>query len=86
MAQHYVFQLTSGKGCSIMEMIIICQHQTETLLTSYFFLLLVTPDIPPVSGSNDAIKRLSSVRYFPKRSYRKRLVYVLMRNFLSDTY
>ena len=29
-----------------------------------FSLLLVTPDIPPVSGSNDAIKRLSSVRYF----------------------
>ena len=30
----------------------------------FFFLLLVTPDIPPVSGNNDAIKRLSSVRYF----------------------
>ena len=29
----------------------------------YFFLLLVTPDIPPVSGNNDAIKKLSSVRY-----------------------
>ena len=23
----------------------------------FFFLLLVTPDIPPVSGCNDAIKR-----------------------------
>ena len=30
----------------------------------FFFLLLVTPDIPPVSGNNDAVKRLSSVRYF----------------------
>ena len=29
-----------------------------------FFLLLVAPDIPPVSGNNDAIKRLSSTRYF----------------------
>ena len=33
-------------------------------LPTLFFLLLVTPDIPPVSGSNDAIERLSSVRYF----------------------
>ena len=29
-----------------------------------FSLLLVTPDIPPVSGSNDAIKRLSSLGHF----------------------
>ena len=33
-------------------------------LPTLFFLLLVTPDIPPVSRSNDAIERLSSVRYF----------------------
>ena len=31
------------------------------------FLLLITPDIPRVLGSNYAIKRLSSVRYFFKR-------------------
>ena len=30
----------------------------------FFFLLLETPDIPLVSGDNDAIKRLPSVRYF----------------------
>ena len=29
-----------------------------------YFLLLITPDIPRVSGSNYAIKRLSSVKYF----------------------
>ena len=29
-----------------------------------FFLLLVTPDIPPGSGNNDAVKRLSSVMSF----------------------
>ena len=28
----------------------------------FFFVLLVTSDIPLVSGNNDAIKRLSSVR------------------------
>ena len=28
-----------------------------------FLLLLITPDITPVSSRNDAIKRLSSVRY-----------------------
>ena len=30
----------------------------------FFFLLLVTSNIPLVSGNNDAIKRLSSFRYF----------------------
>ena len=48
--------------------IVICQDQKECLFTKYFFLLLVTPDILPVTGNNDAIKRLSSVRYF---SYKK---------------
>ena len=47
--------------------IVICQHQKERLFTKYFFLLLVTPDIPPVSGNNNAIKRLSSVRYFSQK-------------------
>ena len=47
--------------------IVICQHQKECLFTKYFFLLLVTPDIPPVSGNNDAIKRLSSVKYFSSK-------------------
>ena len=42
--------------------IVICQHQKEPLLPNIFFLLLVAPDIPPVSGNNDAIKRLLSVR------------------------
>ena len=61
MAQH----LSAWKGCSIMGMrIVICQHQKEPFLPIIFFLLLVTPDIPPVSGNNDTIKRLSSVRYF----------------------
>ena len=31
------------------------------------FLLLVTPDIAPVSGNNDALKRLSSFRYFSSK-------------------
>ena len=44
----------------------------------YIFLLFVRADIPPVSGNNDAIKRLSFVRY------RKELVYVLMRNVLLN--
>ena len=44
--------------------IVICQHQKEPIFTNYFFLLLVTPDIPPVSGNNDAIKRLPFVSYF----------------------
>ena len=35
---------------------------------------MVTSDIPPVSGNSNAIKRLSSVRYFPQRSYWKELV------------
>ena len=43
------------------------QHQKQPLFTNYFFLLLVKPDIPPVSGSNDAIKRLSFVRYFSQK-------------------
>ena len=47
--------------------IVICQYQEERLFTKYFFLLLVTPGIPPVSGNNDAIKRLSSVRYFSQK-------------------
>ena len=36
---------------------------------NYFFLLLflVTPDIPLVSGNNNAIKRLSSVRCFSSK-------------------
>ena len=29
-----------------------------------FFSLTGTPDIPPFSGNNDAVKRFSSVRYF----------------------
>ena len=29
---------------------------------------MVTPDIPPVSGNNDAIKRSSSVRYFSSKN------------------
>ena len=29
-----------------------------------FFVLLIAPDMPPVSGNNDTTKRLSSVRYF----------------------
>ena len=33
-------------------------------LTIFFFLLLVTPDILPISGNNDAIKKSSSIRYF----------------------
>ena len=37
---------------------------SECFFTKYFFVLLVTPNIPPVSGNNDAIKRLSSARYF----------------------
>ena len=49
-----------------------------------YLLLLVTSDIPPVSGNSNAIKRLSSVRYFPQRSYREELVYVLMRNLLLN--
>ena len=40
------------------------EHQKERLFTKYFFLLLVTPDIPPVLGNNDTIKSLLSVRYF----------------------
>ena len=43
---------------------VICQHHKENLFTKYFFLLMVAPDILPVSGDNDAIKRLSSVSYF----------------------
>ena len=57
-------------------------------LPNIFFLLLVTPDIPPVSGKNDAIKRLSSLSYLKKKlqgNYRKELVYVLMRNLLLNT-
>ena len=70
MAQYQIFQLTTGKGCSIMGMrIVICQHQKEPLFTNnFFFLLLIAPDITPVSSKNDAIKRLSSVRYC---SYKK---------------
>ena len=59
------FSVNSRKGMSTMGMrIVICQHPKERLFTKYFFLLLVTPDIPPASGYNDAIKRLSSLRYF----------------------
>ena len=65
MAQHLIFQLTAGEGCSIMGMrIVLYQHQNEPLFAKYFFLSLETPDIPPVSSNNHAIKRLSSVRYF----------------------
>ena len=40
-------------------------HQKEPFSPNISFLLLVvTSDIPSVSGKNDAIKRLSSVRYF----------------------
>ena len=46
---------------------VICQHHKEHLFTKYFFLLMVAPDILPVSGDNDAIKRLSSVSYFSQK-------------------
>ena len=36
----------------------------RTPFTNYFSLLLATPDIPLVSGNNNTIKILSSVRYF----------------------
>ena len=35
------------------------------IYTFTFFLLLVTPNMPPVSVNNDAVKRLSFVWYFP---------------------
>ena len=55
----------SSMWCSIMGVRkLMCQHQKEPLFTKYFFFLLVTPDKPLVSGNNDTIKRLSSVRYF----------------------
>ena len=68
MTQHQVFQLTAGKGCSIhnrdenSDMSVL---QRAPLYQIFVFLLLVTSDIPPVSGNNDAITRLSSIRYFP---------------------
>ena len=61
--------------------IVIRQHQKERFFTNYFvFLLLVIPDIAPVSGNNDTNKGT-----FPKRRYRKELVNALMRNFLLNT-
>ena len=43
---------------------VICQHQKEPLFPQYFFPLMVTRGIPPVSRNNDTIKRLSYVKYF----------------------
>ena len=40
MAQHQNFQLTAGKGRSIIGIrIVICQHQKEPIFTNYFFSL-----------------------------------------------
>ena len=60
--------------------VVICQHQKEPLFTKSFFLLLVTPDIPPDSGNNDPTKRLSYVRYFSLKKLKEGASLWEMRN------
>ena len=62
--------------------IYICKYIRYLIYITIFLLLLIAPNIPPVSGNNNVAKIISSVKYFPQKSCRRELVYVLTRSFL----
>ena len=62
--------------------IYICKYIRYLIYITIFLLLLIAPNIPPVSGNNNVVKIISSVKSFPQKSCRRELVYVLTRSFL----